>query len=66
VISGLSEEETKIRIEKYGFNELTGKEAEIILECVFLNQFKSFMIIVLIIAAIISGSSRCHGRRRFA
>lgn len=54
VSSGLSEEEVKIRIEKYGLNELTGKKRKSFW-IVFSNQFKSFMIIVLIIAAIISG-----------
>ncbi len=52
--NGLSEEEVKFRIGKYGFNELTGKKLKSFW-VVFLNQFKSFMIIVLIIAAIISG-----------
>ncbi len=52
--NGLSEEEVKFRIGKYGFNELTGKKHKSFW-IVFFNQFKSFMIIVLIIAAIISG-----------
>lgn len=51
---GLSEEDVKLRIEKYGLNELTGKKLKSFW-IVFFDQFKSFMIIVLIIAAIISG-----------
>ena len=51
---GLTDAEVKLRIEKYGLNELTGKKKKSFW-VVFLNQFKSFMIIVLIIAAIISG-----------
>jgi len=54
ILNGLTEEEIKIRIEKYGLNELTGKKLKSFWT-VFFNQFKSFMIIVLIIAAIISG-----------
>ena len=50
---GLTGAEVKLRIEKYGLNELTGKKKKSFW-VVFLNQFKSFMIIVLIIAAIIS------------
>lgn len=48
-----SSEIDKIR-EKSGFNELQGKKKQSIL-VKFLNQFKDFMIIVLIIAAIVSG-----------
>lgn len=50
---GLTNEETKNRREKYGTNELAeSKKTNIFIK--FLNQFKDFMIIVLIIAAIIS------------
>ncbi len=51
---GLTNEEVQERLEKYGPNELKGKEKKSFW-IVFLQQFKSFMIIVLIIAAIISG-----------
>ena len=50
---GLTNDEAKKRKEKYGSNELEeGKKTNIFIK--FLNQFKDFMIIVLIIAAIIS------------
>ena len=51
---GLSTEEIKERQEKYGLNQLAeGKKTSLFVK--FLEQFKDFMIIVLIIAAIISG-----------
>lgn len=51
--NGLSEEEAKARLTKYGLNEITSekKESPLIL---LLNQFKSVLIIILIIAAIAS------------
>jgi P-type Ca2+ transporter type 2C len=52
--SGLSSEEAAKRIEEYGYNEL-GETKHTSLAVKFLYQFKSFMIIVLIIAGIISG-----------
>lgn len=51
--SGLNSEEINSRREKYGFNELEGKKKESLF-IKFLKQFKDFMIIVLIIAAIVS------------
>ena len=51
---GLSTEEVSNRREKYGLNELEeGKKTPLWVK--FLEQFKDFMIIVLIIAAIVSG-----------
>ncbi len=52
--SGLTDEQVKAAIERYGFNELKAKKKKNLL-VKFLEQFKDFMIIVLIIAAIVSG-----------
>ena len=51
---GLTKEEVKKRQEKYGLNELAAKKKKSTF-VKFLEQFKDFMIIVLIISAIISG-----------
>ena len=50
---GLTDEEVARRKIKYGNNELVEKNKTSIL-VKFLNQFKDFMIIILIIAAIVS------------
>jgi Ca2+-transporting ATPase len=51
---GLTIEQVKERQEKYGLNEIqNGKKESIVKK--FLNQFKDFMIIILIISAIVSG-----------
>ena len=52
--NGLTEDEAKKRHEQYGANELKDKKKKNIL-VKFLMQFNDFMIIVLIIAAIVSG-----------
>ena len=51
---GLSDEKIKEKREIYGYNELQAKKKKSIF-IKFLEQFKDFMIIVLVIAAVISG-----------
>ena len=51
---GLNENEIKERQERYGLNELKAEKKKSLF-VKFLEQFKDFMIIVLIIAAIVSG-----------
>lgn len=51
---GLSEHEVRLRLERYGRNEFI-KVKRTSLAVKFFNQFKSFMIIVLLVAAAISG-----------
>jgi len=51
---GLSEEEANRRLKKYGYNQLSVKRKKSLL-MIFISQFKSFMIIILLIAAFISG-----------
>lgn len=51
---GLTQNQVQEKQTKYGFNELTAKKKKSLI-VKFLEQFKDFMIIVLIIAAIVSG-----------
>ncbi len=52
--SGLSTSEAELRIERFGYNQLAqGSRKKIF--TMFLEQFKSFMILVLLMAAIVSG-----------
>ncbi len=53
-LKGLSSEEAQKRLGEYGPNELKEKEKRTVF-LMFLDQFKDFMILVLIAAAIISG-----------
>lgn len=52
--NGLSEEEVNDRREKHGFNEFAKKKHSSYWQK-FIAQFKSFMIVVLLLAAVISG-----------
>lgn len=54
IVKGLDKDEIQARIEKYGRNSLVQKKGRSFF-VMFVSQFKSFMIILLIIAAIISG-----------
>ena len=54
ISEGLTEERVKKAREKYGANELKAKKKKSLF-VKFLEQFKDFMIIVLILAAIVSG-----------
>ena len=53
-VSGLSNEQVQNSRAKYGFNELQAQKKKSLF-VKFLEQFKDFMIIILIIAAIVSG-----------
>ncbi|HAK88332.1 MAG TPA: calcium-translocating P-type ATPase, PMCA-type [Nitrospiraceae bacterium] len=53
-LSGLSSEEASRRLEQYGPNELKEKKKKTMF-MMLLDQFKDFMILVLIAAAVISG-----------
>lgn len=52
--SGLSPEEVRKRLERFGPNELIEKKGKSLL-MMFLDQFKDFMILVLIAAAVVAG-----------
>ncbi len=52
--TGLTTEEATRRLEEYGYNQITSKRRKSFFR-MFMEQFKSFMIIILFIAAIISG-----------
>ncbi len=52
--TGLSTSEAKARLSKYGLNVLQTKRKRRFAD-MFFSQFKSFMIIILVIAAVISG-----------
>ena len=50
---GLEEEEVKVRLEKYGVNEIAEAKKTSLLE-IFLTQFKDIMVIILLFAVLIS------------
>jgi Ca2+-transporting ATPase len=50
---GLSDEEVRIRLEKYGYNELK-KEERVSPFTLFFNQFKNILIVILIVAIALS------------
>lgn len=52
--TGLNSGEVKKRLEEYGYNQLETRGKKTFMQ-MFLAQFRSFMIIVLLIAAVISG-----------
>ncbi|MDR0798160.1 MAG: calcium-translocating P-type ATPase, PMCA-type [Dysgonamonadaceae bacterium] len=54
ISEGLTQQEAKKRLQQYGYNEFQKKKSKSLF-VKFLEQFKSFMIIVLLIAAIVSG-----------
>ena len=54
VETGLNDEQVKQRQERYGLNALKAKKKKSLIQK-FLEQFKDFSIIILIIAAIVSG-----------
>jgi len=51
--TGLSSEEAENRLQKYGKNELKEEEKTSLVK-LFLSQFKSFLIIILMVAALVS------------
>lgn len=51
---GLSDDEVKKRLEEHGFNQLESKKQKSVW-AMFFEQFKSSMVVILLIAAIISG-----------
>jgi P-type Ca2+ transporter type 2C len=53
-VSGITSEEAKVRLQRFGPNELVGKKGKTALR-MLLDQFSDFMILILIAAALISG-----------
>lgn len=57
--SGLSENEAKSRLEKHGLNKLPEAPRPSAFQ-IFLNQFKDLIVLILIVAAVISGFTGDH------
>lgn len=53
ITEGLTTAEAEKRLEEYGFNLLPQKKKKSLLVC-FLSQFKDFMVVILLIAAVVS------------
>lgn len=51
---GLSRDEAAKRLERYGYNEVAQRAGKTVMQ-MYIDQFRDFMIIILIVAAIISG-----------
>ncbi|MDR2903715.1 MAG: ATPase, partial [Clostridiales bacterium] len=51
--SGLSDGEVKKRLAQHGENRLKGEKSKSLFE-MFLDQFKDFMVLILIVAAVVS------------
>ncbi len=63
---GLSEKEAKVRLSRYGYNELSGQKPRSLLSR-FAEQFNDFMILILLGAALISFlTSLFEGKADFA
>ena len=57
--SGLSDNEVKSRLEKHGLNKLPEAPRPSAFQ-IFLNQFKDLIVLILIVAAVISGFTGDH------
>ncbi len=51
---GLTEDDARRRLQRYGYNELKKKEERISPFHIFINQFKNILIAILLIAAVLS------------
>ena len=51
---GLSAEEARSRLEKYGYNELKKEEQLILPSTLFIHKLKNILILILFIAAVLS------------
>jgi len=51
---GLTEDDVRRRLQRYGYNELKEKEKRISPFTIFINQFKNILIAILLIAAVLS------------